>query len=128
MAQSNQNIAKESEELFTTQDLLNEAEVSQKDSETVVESAEDQLETPAPETPIQDDEMESELTEEDKENVDEPTSENIGSEKSTTKSAKKPPADRLTELPLSKIKSIIKLDPEVQLVSSKLIFDSLWNS
>lgn len=123
MSQNDQNLVKESEELFSTQDLLNVTEGNTETAETpeitepITEDQPETLETKK--TPADDDEVDDEVDEDDKENADEPTSENV-----TEKSAnpvKKPAADRLTELPLSKIKNIIKLDPEVQLVSSKLI-------
>lgn len=123
MSQNDQNLAKESEELFSTQDLLNVTEGNTETAETpeITEpmTEEDQPEIPeTEETPADEEEVDNEVDEEDKENADDPTSENV-TEKSA-KPVKKPANDRLTELPLAKIKNIIKLDPEVQLVSSKL--------
>lgn len=124
MSQNDQNLAKESEELFSTQDLLNVTEGNTETAETpeITEpmTEEDQPEIPeTEETPADEEEVDNEVDEEDKENADDPTSENV-TEKSAAKPVKKLAADRLTELPLAKIKNIIKLDPEVQLVSSKL--------
>lgn len=134
MSQGDENLIKESEELFSTQDLLNVTERNTETPEITEPMTEDQQpETPeTEENPANDDEVDDEVDEvdeDDKENADEPTSENV-TEKSA-KPVKKSANDRLTELPLSKIKNIIKLDPEVQLVSSKLndhIVNKLFNS
>lgn len=136
MSQNDRNVAKESEELFSTEDLLNGSEILHKNAaesdqtEEIVMPASEEVQIvqlddhQESEEEIEDEEVheeeehDDEVAEEDKENTEDPTSENIA-EKSSKTTKKPPAADRLTELPLSKIKNMIKLDPEVQLVSSK---------
>lgn len=94
-----------SEELFNTEDM----ELPDEDNNAI----EDELKNDE----IENTEENEEFTEIE-ENLTEMTE--GGSEQQAVK--KKAPQERITNLPIAKIKHIIKLDPEVKLVNSEAVF------
>lgn len=100
----------ESEELFNTEELAAGDEINDEEMEKLLQE-EQQLTDEVENTEIEN------ITE-----VDEELTEEVSGEATQSTVAKKKPQDRITHLPIAKIKHIIKLDPEGKLVNAEALF------
>ncbi|XP_070503595.1 DNA polymerase epsilon subunit 4 [Chironomus tepperi] len=128
MSETNDDIV-HSLELFNTEELMQSDEIiSDKNTNEIVTNSEDY------ETQINDDELIKESEDHEtqiNEDIDETEEENFmetdETEKDKTENTNKNKVktntqDRLTNLPLAKVKHIIKLDPDVKLVNGEAVF------
>jgi len=135
MSEKAKNINPESEDLFSSEEIIIETPFNEEEAVNEVNEGNAELGDKLDENEFMTEmETEAELLEgitEETEQDEEPTEneeaipvETEISEEVTegvkTKSA--PRANRISELPLSKIKHIIKLDPEVKLVNSEAVY------